>query len=368
MSRKFLTSIDLNKNELQNAVIQNLATAPTNPVKGQKYFNTTDNKEYIWNGTAWKTGADSYTLPTASASTLGGVKVGAGLSITNGVLSATGGGTADAVEWANVQNKPSSLGTNITGGTKTKITYDENGLVTGGANLTASDIPDLSGTYVAKNTAITGGTKAKITYDAKGLVTGGADLTADDIPDLSSKYIATSKKGVAGGVAPLDDSGLIDSQYLPSYVDDVLEYANLAAFPATGESGKIYVALDTNKTYRWSGSAYVEIANALDYATQAEAEAGVENTKVMTALRVKQAIAAQAGTVKKYSTTIGDGTATTFTVTHNLGTRDVQVTVYEAASPYAEVIADIEHASTNTVTIRTATAPTSGQYKVVVVG
>jgi hypothetical protein len=50
---------------------------------------------------------------------------------------------------------------------------------------------------------------------------------------------------------------------LPSYVDDVLEYANLASFPATGESGKIYVALDTNKTYRWSGSAYVEISQSL---------------------------------------------------------------------------------------------------------
>jgi len=47
---------------------------------------------------------------------------------------------------------------------------------------------------------------------------------------------------------------------LPSYVDDVLEYANLAAFPATGDSGKIYIAIDSAKVYRWSGSAYVEIS------------------------------------------------------------------------------------------------------------
>lgn len=59
---------------------------------------------------------------------------------------------------------------------------------------------------------------------------------------------------------PLNTSDKIDAIYLPSYVDDVVEYANLAAFPVTGESGKIYVALDTNKIYRWSGSAYIEIS------------------------------------------------------------------------------------------------------------
>ena len=78
---------------------------------------------------------------------------------------------------------------------------------------------------------------------------------------LSTK-ISSSEKGVANGVAPLNASTKIDATYLPSYVDDVVEYANLAAFPPTGETGKIYVALDTNLTYRWSGSVYVEISPA----------------------------------------------------------------------------------------------------------
>ena len=71
-----------------------------------------------------------------------------------------------------------------------------------------------------------------------------------------------AQKGTAGGYAPLDGTGKVASTYLPSYVDDVLEYANLAAFPGTGETGKMYVALDTNKVYRWSGSAYVEISGS----------------------------------------------------------------------------------------------------------
>lgn len=57
--------------------------------------------------------------------------------------------------------------------------------------------------------------------------------------------------------------GKVPSSQLPSYVDDVLEYANFAALPGTGETGKIYVTLDTNKTYRWSGSAYVEVSASL---------------------------------------------------------------------------------------------------------
>ena len=72
--------------------------------------------------------------------------------------------------------------------------------------------------------------------------------------------VAASTRGAANGVATLDASGLVPSSQLPSYVDDVLEYADLAGFPATGTTSKIYVAIDTNKIYRWSGSAYIEIS------------------------------------------------------------------------------------------------------------
>lgn len=76
--------------------------------------------------------------------------------------------------------------------------------------------------------------------------------------------IPNAEKGAANGVAELDGSGLVPAAQLPSYVDDVEEYADLASFPATGESGKIYVALDTNFIYRWTGATYVDITGKVD--------------------------------------------------------------------------------------------------------
>jgi hypothetical protein len=79
----------------------------------------------------------------------------------------------------------------------------------------------------------------------------------------SSTYVPLSSKGVANGVAPLDSNNKIPSIHLPGGVDDIKEFADLASFPATGEASIIYVALDTNVIYRWSGSAYVEISSSL---------------------------------------------------------------------------------------------------------
>ena len=97
------------------------------------------------------------------------------------------------------------------------------------------------------------------------LYSGGTKvLTAHQ--SLSGK-LDTSLKGAANGLAELDENGKVPTAQLPSYVDDVLEYTAKSSFPATGETGKIYVDTGTNKTYRWSGSAYVEISASLALGT-----------------------------------------------------------------------------------------------------
>ena len=101
-------------------------------------------------------------------------------------------------------------------------------------------------------------------YVPKSRKINGKALSSDIMLDASDvKAISTSQKGVANGVAELDANGLIPSSQLPSYVDDVLEYDTKTDFPTTGESGKIYIATNTNLQYRWTGTQYVEISPSL---------------------------------------------------------------------------------------------------------
>ena len=73
----------------------------------------------------------------------------------------------------------------------------------------------------------------------------------------------SANKGSANGYAPLDASSKVPAANLPSYVDDVLEYADFASLPGTGEQGVIYVTIDDNKTYRWTGSQYTNLSSSL---------------------------------------------------------------------------------------------------------
>lgn len=72
-----------------------------------------------------------------------------------------------------------------------------------------------------------------------------------------------ANKGAANGYASLDGTGKVPANQLPAFVDDILEFINLAAFPTNGTSGILYVAIDENKTYRWSGTGYVATNGAL---------------------------------------------------------------------------------------------------------
>ena len=118
------------------------------------------------------------------------------------------------------------------------------------------------------------------------------------VSDVTGLQTALDGKQAAGTYATLV-SGTVPSSQLPSYVDDVIEYANLAGFPATGETGKIVVARDTGKIYRWSGSAYIEISpspGSTDSVTEGSTNLYFTNTRAAAAAPV-QSVAGRTGTV-----------------------------------------------------------------------
>ena len=207
-------------------------------------------------------------------------------------FSITGDAEASPVNFDGTQNVALTLAlaaiSGLQAGTYTKVTVDAKGRVTAGNTLTVSDLPDNT-----PNSKITGlGTAATANTGAEQgdvpVIQSGGKLLASILPDLSGTYvpvgttingkplsenvslsaadvgaIPATEKGQPNGVATLGSDGKVPSSQLPSFVDDAQEYPTRDDFPETGQDGIIYVAEDTNLTYRWSGSAYVEISPSL---------------------------------------------------------------------------------------------------------
>lgn len=162
--RNYGADLNLQQNELQNAVIQNLASAPSNPKKGQEYFNTTTNLKYIWDGTKWvdETSQGDYTFTNGVQENNRTVSIKLGTS-SNATMTANSSGLSVSVADASTSAKGViEIATDAEASTGTSETLAVN--------------PKQLATKVDKNAAITAGTGTVITYDAKGLVTGSSEI------------------------------------------------------------------------------------------------------------------------------------------------------------------------------------------------
>lgn len=228
------------------------------------------------------TSVNNVTASTPLAST-GGVFP----NITMQVANASQGGYLTSTDWNNFNGKQGELvsGTNIK-------TVNSNSL------LGSGDV------VIDKVSIGLGNVENKSSATIRSEITSGNVVTA-----LGFTPVNTAALAQPNGVATLDVSGIVPTTQLPAYVDDVLEYTSLSAFPVTGETGKIYVALDTNKTYRWSGSTYIyitsgavdSVAGKTGVVTLVKGDVGLSNvdntsdvdkpvsTATQTALNAKQA-------------------------------------------------------------------------------
>ena len=274
---KFLTSIDLSQNEIQNAIMQPLAAPPANPKIGQIYFNSIDLTLYLWTGEKW------IPVPTKTSQlendsgfiTSGDIPEGAAASTTTPKMNGT---AAVGTEMAFAR------GDHVHPKDTSKLNTDGDGSnVTVAFEASAKREAPTSG----EKLSVLLGKVLKFFSDLKTVAFSGSYKDLSDKPTIPSAAadvgaIPATEKGAAGGVAELDSGGKVPANQLPSYVDDVVDAYIRTGATALGadwlsktsggaaltpESDKIYVILSEgeyqNKTYRWSGTTYAVIGNDL---------------------------------------------------------------------------------------------------------
>lgn len=197
MARTFLTSVDLSKNELRHARIQNLASAPPNPVAGQFYFDTILDVARVYDGSQWR---DMVAASEGTVTSVGGeapITSTGGTSPTIGITDATtiNRGAMSAAD----KVKLDGIATGATANQADAHLLDRTNHTGSQEISTITGLQSALDGKVDVNTAITGATHTKITYDSKGLVTAGTDLAASDVPNLDAGKITTGSFSVERG-------------------------------------------------------------------------------------------------------------------------------------------------------------------------
>jgi hypothetical protein len=377
---KYLVNLDLNQNQLVKARVENLASAPSSPVTGQIYYNTSANTFNFYNGTEWINLAEGDVTSVVAGTGLsgGGVQGDVTVNLANTAVTAGSYGSA----------------TQVPG-----YTVDAQGRLTAAANTTIA-VP---------STAVTDFTEA--VQDVVGALVAGTanevDVTYNDgagtfVVGLPSDVTVGNDLVVTGDLTVNGTTTTVNSTTLT--VDDKNIELGSVATPSdtTADGGGITLKGATDKTILWENDTdswdfnqHVNVESGLNYrvndvnvlsattlgssvTTSSLTSVGTIATGTWEATDVAVAhggtgasdgptARANLGVIEKVTATIGDGSATSYAVTHNRTSNDVIVEVYDA-STNDTVFANVTRNSTSQVTVSFASAPASNAYKVVVIG
>ena len=399
MARLFVTDINLNKNELQNARIQGLSSAPSPAVTGQVYYDTSNNTMYYYNGLTAPNGP--WVAMNASQEVIQdtiGASVEGGVGLTRTYVDSTGITTID------LDNTAVTAGSY---GSATKIptfTVDAQG------RLTAAGEADVATTLTINGD--TGTTGISLLTESL-QVSGGEGIdvaVTDNTITIAAEDATTTNKGVASfadadftvttGAVTIKNVNL-GTQTTGDYVRDIQGTANeITVAPTSGEGAQVTIGLpdDVTITNNLNVGGNLNVTGTINSVNTTQVNI-VDNKinlntdftgspTVNAGIRVERGDAADVellwnessdnwtltndGTnyhaiTRKFTAVVGDGTTFQYPVTHNLGTREVVVNVYDSAT-YDTVECDVVRTSASVVTLGFTAAPASGAYTVVIVG